>query len=286
MLGFNLGILGWNFLGIAEALTIPYIAALFVTRRSVLETSLLVATVISMTWMLMLTASRSGSLDVVLSGALTWFLVLRGNSRGRLIGAAMALALVVALCLAPQVFWERLGTIWGGADVSTNEVVASAQESEENHLTVLARSLEYTREHPVFGLGLGNFVVANGTELGLPSAWIGTHNTFTEISSEAGVPALLLFVGLLITALRNIQKISKTLAHNPEAQELKLIARATQASLLSFAFGALFAHLGYEYYLFYLVGIGVGIQHIAGIQARSSAPAGDFPPALDIAAAN
>ena len=286
LLGFNLGILGWNFLGIAEALTIPYIAAIFVVRRSILEAGLLVAGVISMTWMLMLTASRSGFMDVVLSAALTWFLVLRGKSRGRLIGAAMGLALVVALSLAPQVFWERLGTMWDAAGSSTNEVVASAQESEESHLTVLARSLEYTLEHPVFGLGLGNFVVANGTELGLPSAWIGTHNTFTEISSEAGVPALLLFVGLLITALRNMQKIGKTLAHNPEAEELKLIARATQASLLSFAFGALFAHLGYEYYLFYLVGIGVGIQHIAGIQDRSSAPAGDFPPALDIAAAN
>ncbi|PYX66846.1 MAG: hypothetical protein DMG78_28560, partial [Acidobacteria bacterium] len=36
LLGFNLGILGWNFLGIAEALTIPYIAAIFVVRRSIL----------------------------------------------------------------------------------------------------------------------------------------------------------------------------------------------------------------------------------------------------------
>src|SRR5258708_6182733 len=33
MLGFNLGILGWNFLGIAEALAIPYMAAIFVVRR-------------------------------------------------------------------------------------------------------------------------------------------------------------------------------------------------------------------------------------------------------------
>ncbi len=287
LLGFNLGILGWNFLGIAEALTIPYIAAIFVVRRSILETSLLVAAFISMTWMLMLTASRSGFLDVVLSAALTSLLVLRGSSRGRIMGVAIALALIVAISLAPQVFWERVGTMWGGADPSTNEVAASARESGENHLTALTRSIEYTLEYPIFGLGLGNFEVANGSDLGVPDAWIGTHNTFTEISSEAGVPALLLFVALLVTALRNIRKMGKITANNPEGWEVNLLARATQVSLLSFAFGAFFAHLAYEYFFFYLVGIGAGIQQIAGtMQAISSAPPGDFPSALHIADTN
>jgi len=277
MLGFNLGILGWNFLGIAEAVTIPYVAAIFVAGRSVLKTSVLVAALISMTWMLVLTASRSGFLDVVFSTALTSVLVLRGSSRGRIIGAAIALALFVAISLAPQVFWERLGTMWDGPDESANEVAASARESGEDRLTVLTRSLEYTLEHPMFGLGLGNFVVANGTDVGQPGAWVGTHNTFTEISSEAGVPALFLFIGLLATALRNIKRICQTLSNNREGGELNLIARATLVSLLSFAFGALFAHLAYEYYLFYLVAIGVGIQQVARtMQSMSLAPAEDF----------
>src|SRR5437899_939318 len=207
MSGFNLGILGWNFLGIAEAVTIPYMAAIFVVWRSALKTSLLAAALISMTWMLMLTASRSGFLDVVFSTALTSLLVLRGSPRGRIIGVGIALALLVAISMAPQVFWERLGTIWNGPDASTNGVAASARESEEDRLTVLTRSLEYTLEYPIFGLGVGNFVVTNGTDLGQPGAWEGTHNTFTEISSEAGVPALFLFLALLVTALRNIKRI-------------------------------------------------------------------------------
>src|SRR6266702_1397784 len=287
MSGFNLGILGWNFLGIAEAVTIPYMAAIFVVWRSALKTSLLAAALISMTWMLMLTASRSGFLDVVFSTALTSLLVLRGSSRGRIIGAAIALALFVAISLAPQVFWERVGTMWDGPGASANKVAASARQSEEERGTLLTRSLEYTLEHPMFGLGLGNFVVANGTDVGQPGALEGTHNTFTEISSEAGVPALFLFIGLLATALRNIKRIGKTLLNNPEGAELNLIARATLASLLSFAFGALFAHLAYEYYLFYLVGIGVGIQQVARImQAMSLAPAGDFASTRRLVAAD
>jgi O-antigen ligase len=287
MLGLNLGILGWNFLGIAEAVTIPYIAAIFVARRSVLETSVLATALISMTWMLVLTASRSGFLDVVFSTALTSLLVLRGSSRGRIIGVGIALALLVAISLAPHVFWQRLGTVWEGPGTSTNEAAASARQSEEERATLLTQSLKYTLEHPFFGLGLGNFVVANGTDVGQPGAWEGTHNTFTEISSEAGLPALFLFLGLLATALRNIKRIGKTFFNNPEGLELNLMARATLASLLSFAFGALFAHLAYEYYLFYLVAIGVGMQQVARtMQAISLAPAGDFASSRRIAAAN
>ncbi len=108
-----------------------------------------------MTWMLVLTASRSGFLDVVFSTALTSLLVLRGSSRGKIIGAAIALGLVVAISLAPQVFWERVGTMWDGPGASTNKVAASARQSEEERGTLLTRSLEYTLEHPMFGFNLG-----------------------------------------------------------------------------------------------------------------------------------
>jgi O-antigen ligase len=214
-----------------------------------------------MMWMLMLTASRGGVLNVAFSVALTWIFVLCGSVRGRIIGAGIILAMVLAVCLAPSVLWQRLGTIWGDPDIYAGQVAASAEESKEDHLSVLVRSIQYTFDHPVFGLGLGNFQVASGTELGQPSAWMGTHNTFTEISSEAGIPALLLFLGLMVVAMRNV---GKTLSvQGSEGIELQLIARATKASLLSFAFGAVFAHLAYEYYCFYPLAVAVGVQHVA-----------------------
>jgi O-antigen ligase len=262
MHGVSLGILGWNYLGIAAAVTTPYIAALFIARRSFLRSSLLVAAFLSMMWMLMLTASRSGFLTVIFSMALTWLLVLRGSSRGRIVGVALALMMGVAVMSAPRVFWERIGTLWSTPDVTASEVVASANESKEDHLTALTQSLEYTASHPVFGLGLGNFDIASGTDVGQPGAWRGTHNTFTQVSSEAGIPALLLFVALLVSALRSMKRIGATAPLKSEGLEASLMARATLASLISFAFGAFFAHIAYEYYLFYPVAIAVGIQHV------------------------
>jgi O-antigen ligase len=262
MSGVNQGILGWNFLGIEIAMTIPYIAAMFITQRSVLHTGLLAAASLSMLWMLVLTASRGGILNVLWSIGLTSLLVLRGRSRGRLVGIAIVVALFAAVSLAPQVFWQRLGTLWNSSQTYTNPVQASAEESTQDHWAVLDRSIEYTLEHPIFGLGLGNFEVASGLQLGQPGAWMGTHNTFTEVSSEAGVPALGLFLGLLVIAIINMRKSSKALARNPGSSDVFLMARATLASLWSFVFGAFFAHLAYEYYVFYPVAIAVGIHSI------------------------
>jgi len=263
MSGVNQGILGWNFLGFEAALTIPYIAALFITERSALSTCVLAASSLSMLWMLVLTASRGGLLNVVWSTLLTLLMVLRGRSRGRLAGIVLVAALFAAVSFAPQVFWQRLATVWNSSPAYADAVQASAEESTQDHLAVLDRSISYTLEHPIFGLGLGNFEVASGLQLGQPSAWIGTHNTFTEVSSEAGIPALALLLALLVTAIVNMRKSDKVFARSPGSSDLSVMSRATLVSLLSFVFGAFFAHLAYEYYLFYPVAIAVGIHCIA-----------------------
>ncbi len=166
MLGFNQGILGWNFLGIAAAVTLPYIAAILVLTRSVLKSALLVAASLSMMWMLMLTASRGGVLNVAFSVVLTWIFVLRGSARGRTIGAGIVLAMVLAVCLAPSVLWQRLGTIWGDPDIYAGQVAASATESKEDHLSVLARSIQYQCRESKYFAGPGarkHRVAANST---------------------------------------------------------------------------------------------------------------------------
>jgi O-antigen ligase len=281
LLGVSQGILGWNFLGIAVAITIPYIAALFVVRRSLRTTILLFAASTSMLWMLVQTASRGGLLTVVFSIGSTVLLVLRGSLRGRLVAVAIVLALLVAVALAPRILWQRLETMLDSSGFYSDQIAASAAASQEDHIAVLNRSIQYTIEHPVFGLGLGNFQVASGTWLNQPSAWVGTHNTFTEVSSEAGIPALVMFVGLLFTAVRNMRRVSRRTATSLKELELNLMARATLASLLSFAFGAFFVHLAYEYYVFYQVAIAAAIWRLAGKALPNSAGEHTGGPQLD-----
>lgn len=268
LLGVNQGILGWNFLGVAAAVTIPYIAALFLIRRNFVLRALLAAAFASMTWMLMLTASRGGILSVGFSVLLTSLLVLRSSFQGKIVGLAIIVGLAVAVMLAPTVFWQRFATVWGDQQVSANQDAASAEESKEDHLFALTQSIEYTLDHPLFGVGLGNFDVASGLELG---RWMGPHNTFTQVSSEAGIPALLLFISLPLIALRRLNQIRRRLLGDRDNMEVTLLTGATIASLIAFAFAGFFAHLAYEYYFFYPLAIAVGLQHIAVKQSAYSA---------------
>ena len=268
MVGISQGILGWNFLGIAVALTIPYIAALFVARPSLSRSSLLAAAAAAMLWMLVLTASRGGIMVVSFSILLTWLLILRRSARGKFIGIGLIFALVVAIAASPGVFWERIQTIWSNSS-PTNTASASAEASEEERQAILKASIQYTIEHPIVGLGLGNFSVARGTESGLSSGWLGTHNTFTQLSSEAGLPALLVFLLLLGSSLGSMWRVTRNPRPTPEGAELDGFGRATLASLIAFAFGAFFAHIAYEYFLYYPIAVGVAV----GCLSREAQPA-------------
>lgn len=270
MFGVNLGILGWNFLGIAAATTIPYIAALFIAHSSFMKSSLLAAATAAMLWMLVLTASRSGMMDVAVSVGLTSFLVLRGSSRGKAIGLGIIFALLITVSLAPKIFWERMATISSDdSAVPADRVQVAAVGSTDDRMAVLVRSIDYTISHPLFGLGLGNLGVASGNELLQPGSWVGSHNTFTEISSEAGIPALLLFLALIATAFRSMRRISRTAFDAAEGAELRLMSRASLASLFSFIFAAFFAHIGYEYFFYTCpIAIAVGLHHVASVIHR------------------
>ena len=269
--GANAGFLGWNFLGIAAAMTIPYFAAIFITRRSLLSTCWLSAAFLSMMWMLVLTASRGGFLNVIFSVVLSSLLILRGSPRGRIAVLGIGMVLFIATLFAPPVFWDRLGTLWNSPDTPAySEQYRSeleqraAEESTEGRLELLNRSLRYTLEHPLFGLGLGNFNLFSGAkDAGDPNAWMGTHNTFTQISSEAGIPAVVIYLTLLAATARNMNKIRRIRFQGRDKSDLNLMASATLIILLSFAFGACVAHLGYDYYFFYIVAIACSIGRIA-----------------------
>lgn len=207
-------------------------------------------------------------LTVALSLFLTWALILRRTSLGNVLAVGLILAMALAVAAAPGVFWQRIQTIWSDS-APTSGVSASADASEEERRTILVASVRYTLEHPIFGVGLGNFSVVRGNETGLPSGWLGTHNTFTQLSSEAGIPALLIFLALIGTCIRNMWRIARSEHSAQESPEVDRLARATVASLLAFAFGAFFAHIAYEYFLYYPIAIGVAVQYVASTKAVS-----------------
>lgn len=262
MRGAMLGFFSGNYLGIAVAVMLPYIAVLLVSSRSIIKSLVLVSTFGLVMLMTVKTASRGNMICVIISLLLVWALILRDSAKARLMGVAFVLAIVVAVLVAPGVFWDRLSTMWDKESYSTSAASLSAEQSEMQRKTLLMHSIKFTFQNPVFGLGLGNFPIVNGTVTRDSQSWKGTHNTYTEVSSEAGIPAFLLFVALLITSIRSMRRIHQQCHDRPELAELSLLARATQVSILSFMLAGFFAHLAYDYYLYYLAGFGVALQAV------------------------
>jgi O-antigen ligase len=260
--GINKGLLGWNFLGITLSITAPFTAFLYLTRKSVWRTMLLLAALGSSLWMMVLTASRGGFVGLILSLALTWWLLLRKSGRGRLAVALALASLVLASTKAPVVFWQRLATVWSSSDQALGDTSESAEESTEGRLYLVRQSLVVTIENPVFGLGVNNFPYYTGAKLKGDNAWLGTHNTYTQLSSEAGIPAFTLFVLLLWTMLRHALAVARS-TKSSQNQDVHYLACALVVSSLVLCFQGFFAHLGYECLYYYVAAIVAALGNIA-----------------------
>jgi len=79
-----------------------------------------------------------------------------------------------------------------------------------------------------------------------------THNTYTQLSSETGIPGILIFILVLRQAFRNLKEISHTerFRSDPEAQ---IFASTLRAAFVGYLVSAFFAAYGYELFIYALV---------------------------------
>lgn len=135
------------------------------------------------------------------------------------------------------------------------------------------RGLSIAQQHPLFGVGPGNFEVVSGSSDARD--WHGTHDTYVQLSSEAGLPALFLFLFLLKVAFSSVSKAMKRSAGDAK---LMLFAGALRASLVSLMVGALFADVAYHFFPYFLIGFACALAHISqtanAVEAAAPDPTG------------
>jgi len=203
---------------------------------------------------LMLTFSRSGFLAL---GVATIFCLVEFGIRGKryhLIAVALAGVLVAAL-FAPTGYGERMGSIFG----KPLEIGDSQLERRQ----LLDQSLEITLYHPLFGIGPGDFE-------GYTRMWKVTHNTYTQLSSECGIPALILFLLFLRAAFKNLKAVRESQLISENA-DTRLLAGGLWASLAGYIVGAFFASTAYQLFPYFLVGYTTALFNIASAAERQPA---------------
>ena len=128
-------------------------------------------------------------------------------------------------------------------------------DSQEARRELLTMSLSITAHHPLLGIGPGNFQ-------GYTETWHVTHNTYTELTSECGIPALILFLLIIRAAFRNLQRVQKTPLYANDA-ETRLITGGLWASLAGYLVGAFFASTAYQLFPYFLVAYTTALFNIA-----------------------
>lgn len=213
--------------------------------------------------------SRGGFLALL---AVAAFVLLRFTTipaRSRVFGLAVVLAIVFGT--ASDRYWEQMQTV-----VNPHEDYNVT--SETGRVQIWKRGMGYMADYPVLGVGAGNFQVAEGTlspmarraEYGHGVRWGAAHNSFVQVGAELGVPGLLLFVGVIVSALVALRRTARP-ALRAGARDVAVsgLAQSLMASLVGFIVGGFFLSLGYSDMLYTLVALAVGLHKIASVDRRA-----------------
>jgi len=216
--------------------------------------------------------SRSGSRTaLVMLGVLFLYGMCRFDWRQRiLLAGIMAPLALVAFMTAPEALLSRYATLFvtnsRQLDEQDTELDASAVGSTEARLYLLEKSLSITFRNPLFGIGPGNFMVAENElaeKEGRRGNWHVTHNGYTEISAETGLIGFLLYTAALVSIWRALGNISARAAGVTGAGETRQTASVLRMLFFISAIGVFFGISLYQYFIPAFMGLALGVVRFA-----------------------
>ncbi|MFL6229581.1 MAG: O-antigen ligase family protein [Pyrinomonadaceae bacterium] len=208
---------------------------------------------------IVVTFSRGGFLGLIgAGGVLAWKL---GRQHKLAVGVCVVVAALGFVALAPGEYAARLGTI--------TSVSADLTGSSSQRQALLIRSLIVTAQHPLLGVGMGNFHTVSIHEL-------VSHNAFTQVSAEMGLAALVIYVWFIVAPLRRLREIERQTFASRRASHFYYLAVGLQATLVGYIVSSFFASVAYNFYVYYLVGYAVALRRIyeAALAEGDEQPAG------------
>jgi O-antigen ligase len=132
-----------------------------------------------------------------------------------------------------------------GARVSTTNDASAISRLDD-----LKRSLFLAVRHPVFGVGMGNYILYSNTDK-------ASHNAYTQVASELGVAATVFYVLFMLAPLKRLRKIERESVDNKSRRRFYYLSIGLQASLAAYMVASFFASVAYLWYVYYLVAYSV-----------------------------
>lgn len=229
-------------------------------------------------WVILITKSKYIRIAGFLALGLALYEILAAGSRGAMLGLATATVVftftttaevrrivlvaapvlaVIVFSLLPSSVSQRIFTFSANGSNASSEAIESAQDREK----VLRDSIAFTIQHPLLGLGpgqFGNYEGARTTRDG-KTLWIEAHNSFAQIASENGFPGFIFYIGGVLSSFLLLNKTSRILNQKPDLEEVKAAVLCVRVGLISFCVAIFFVNFAYFFYLPTLAGIVIAV---------------------------
>jgi len=157
------------------------------------------------------------------------------------------LCVAALLALAPQNYGDRL--------VSMTSSGPNGEASAMQRRAVLYRSILVSLRHPLLGVGMGNFHIVSYSNL-------VTHNAYTQVASEIGLPALAFYLMFMLTPLRRLQRLEHETLAAAHERRVYYLAVGLQASLVGYMVSSFFLSVAYGWTVYHLVGYAVCLRRL------------------------
>ena len=230
---------------------VPIAIALAFAKRGAIRKFVYLPIAVLMIAGIVVTFSRGGFLGLLAVAIVLVIKLGRGNRFNATAG--LVLALVLFFAVAPGDYAGRLATIF---DTASDFTGSSTQRNQ-----VLQRSVLVALRYPLTGVGLGNFHYKSFQEL-------GTHNAYTQVAAEMGIPAMILYMMFLIYPYKKLKEVEAKTYGQKDERFYYYLSVGLGASLFGYMVASFFAAVAYQWYMYYLVGYAIAMRRIYAAHAQ------------------
>lgn len=184
------------------------------------------------------------------------------NLQRAVILVAAPVALLATVPFLPRTTTDRLLTIFQNSESDEGE----ARDSRNKRMHLLKQSIKHTLTHPLLGVGPNQFRNYEGNEAvnnNRFGQWQVSHNAYTQISSEMGLPGFFCMLGGTFGTFLILSRLNKRLRQARDClavRRLRSLCFLLLMAQVSFCTSIFFLSLGYRFYLPFLSGFVIALQ--------------------------
>lgn len=245
-----------NYFSQLLTMTIPLAFYLIFTSRSFLKNLILTILCLSMITTITITFSRSGFM-----GLLTVLTIILLKSKKKFYLLPIGISLVIGLIyLLPANYKDRIHSI----------ITYQQDISAMRRVYAWEAGLNMVKQHPLTGVGLGNFEpLSKEYNPSLPD-FLTAHNFLIHLAGECGIIGVILFLALIITSGRDLMYLKKRFRNTSEGKWIIPLADGIEVSFCGYIIACNFSSETYMLLLYVLIGLTVSLKQIAKREINKS----------------